>query len=199
MKNILITATFFFTLMLFNTPINANNIAIDPTNIFPKVKLETSMGIIIVELDRVKAPITVNNFLTYVITGEYNNTICHRIIKNFIVQGGGYDADFTPKKRNVDIINESGNGLKNVIGTLAMARGNSPHTANRQFFFNIHDNANLDSGRHWGYAVFGAIIEGKKVLEAMSQVTTDYNETMSWEDVPLKPIMLIKATLLSAE
>ena len=133
------------------------------------------------------------------ITGEYNNTIFHRIIENFIVQGGGYDADFTPKKRNVDISNESGNGLKNVIGTLAMARGNSPHTANRQFFFNIHDNANLDSGRHWGYAVFGAIIEGEKVLEAMSQVTTDYNETMSWEDVPLKPIMLIKATLLSAE
>lgn len=199
MKNILITATFFFTLMLFNTPINANNIAIDPTNIFPKVKLETSMGIIIVELDRVKAPITVNNFLTYVITGEYNNTIFHRIIESFIVQGGGYDADFTPKKRNGDIINESGNGLKNVIGTLAMARGNRPHTANRQFFFNIHDNANLDSGRNWGYAVFGAIIEGEKVLEAMSKVTTDYNETMSWEDVPLKPIILIKATLLSAE
>lgn len=199
MKNILITATFLFTLLLFNTPIHAKNLAIDPTNIFPKVKLETSMGVIIVELDRVKAPITVDNFLTYVITGEYNNTVFHRIIENFIVQGGGYDVDFTQKKLNKDIINESGNGLKNEIGTIAMAKENRPHTANRQFFFNINDNTNLDPGRRWGYAVFGAIVEGEEVLEAIAKVKTDYNEVIGWEDVPLEPVMLLKATLLPAE
>lgn len=193
------TTALFFTLVLFITPIHAKNIAIDPTNIFPKVKLETSMGIIIVELDRTKAPITVDNFLTYVITGEYNNTIFHRIIENFIVQGGGYDVDFTPKKLNENIMNESGNGLKNKVGTIAMAKENRPHTANRQFFFNTNDNANLDPGRHWGYAVFGEIIEGEEVLEAMAKVKTDYNEVIGWEDVPLEPVMLLKATLLPAE
>lgn len=199
MKNIIMTTALFFTLVLFITPIHAKNIAIDPTNIFPKVELETSMGIIIVELDRTKAPITVDNFLTYVITGEYNNTIFHRIIENFIVQGGGYDVDFTPKKLNENIMNESGNGLKNKVGTIAMAKENRPHTANRQFFFNTNDNANLDPGRHWGYAVFGEIIEGEEVLEAMAKVKTDYNEVIGWEDVPLEPVMLLKATLLPAE
>ena len=193
------TTALFFTLVFFITPIHAKNIAIDPTNIFPKVKFETSMGIIIVELDRTKAPITVDNFLTYVITGEYNNTIFHRIIENFIVQGGGYDVDFTQKKLNENIINESGNGLKNKVGTIAMAKENRPHTANRQFFFNTNDNANLDPGRHWGYAVFGEIIEGEEVLEAMAKVRTDYNEVIGWEDVPLEPVMLLKATLLPAD
>ena len=193
------TTALFFTLVFFITPIHAKNIAIDPTNIFPKVKFETSMGIIIVKLDRTKAPITVDNFLTYVITGEYNNTIFHRIIENFIVQGGGYDVDFTQKKLNENIINESGNGLKNKVGTIAMAKENRPHTANRQFFFNTNDNANLDPGRHWGYAVFGEIIEGEEVLEAMAKVRTDYNEVIGWEDVPLEPVMLLKATLLPAD
>mgnify|MGYP006084525345 CR=1 FL=1 len=184
---------------LINTSIHAKNIAIDPTNIYPKVKLETSLGTIIVELDRVKAPITVDNFLTYVITGEYNNTIFHRIVEDFIVQGGGYDGDFVAKKINDDIVNESGNGLKNEIGTIAMAKENRPHTANRQFFFNINNNTNLDPGRHWGYTVFGAIVEGDEVLEAIAKVKTDYNETMGWNDVPIEPVTLIKATLLPAE
>ncbi|MFT7009269.1 MAG: peptidyl-prolyl cis-trans isomerase A (cyclophilin A) [Colwellia sp.] len=198
MKNLIIAAI-FFTLMLFNTPIHAKNIAIDPNNIFPKVKLETSMGIIIVELDRIKAPITVDNFLTYVITGEYNNTIFHRIIENFIVQGGGYDVDFTTKKLNKAIVNESGNGLKNESGTIAMAKERRPHTANRQFFFNLNNNTSLDPGRQWGYAVFGAIVEGEEVLEAIAKVKTDYNETIGWENVPIDPVMLLKATLLPAE
>lgn len=170
--------------------------AVDPTNIYPKVKLVTSMGVIIIELDRVKAPITVNNFLEYVVKGEYNNTIFHRIIDNFIVQGGGYDAKFTTRKAGKSIINESGNGLKNEVGTIAMAKENRPHTANRQFFFNLADNTTLDPGRKWGYAVFGAIIEGEEVLEAIAKVPTDYNETMAWNDVPIKPVTLIKAVLL---
>jgi peptidyl-prolyl cis-trans isomerase A (cyclophilin A) len=197
--NFIIICVLFLSINLFNASVHAKNIAIDPTNIYPKVKLETSLGTIVVELDRVKAPITVDNFLTYVITGEYNNTIFHRIVEDFIVQGGGYDADFVPKKTNEDIINESGNGLKNEIGTIAMAKENRPHTANRQFFFNINDNTNLDPGRKWGYAVFGAIIEGDEVLEAMAKIKTDYNEALGWENVPLEPVMLIKATLLPAE
>lgn len=172
---------------------------VDPTNIYPKVKLETSMGVIIIELDRVKAPVTVDNFLEYVVKGEYNNTLFHRIIDDFIVQGGGYDAKFTAKKLGKNIINESGNGLKNEVGTIAMAKENRPHTANRQFFFNLADNTTLDPGRHWGYAVFGAIVEGEEVLEAIAKVPTDYNEEMAWNDVPVKPVTLIKATLLPAE
>lgn len=202
MKNItnfILFCAFLINLLLFSTSTSATNIAIDPTNIYPKVKLETSMGVIVVELDRVKAPITVDNFLTYVITGEYNNTIFHRIIEDFIVQGGGYDADFVAKKINDDIINESGNGLKNEIGTIAMAKENRPHTANRQFFFNVNDNNNLDPGRNWGYAVFGSIIEGEEVLTAIAKVKTDYNETMGWNDVPVEPVTLIKATLLPAD
>jgi peptidyl-prolyl cis-trans isomerase A (cyclophilin A) len=194
-----ISNTFLLSVFLFSSIAVTKNLAIDPTNIYPKVKLETSMGVIVVELDRVKAPITVDNFLTYVVTGEYNNTIFHRIVEDFIVQGGGYDADFVPKKTNNDIINESGNGLKNEIGTIAMAKESRPHTANRQFFFNINDNTNLDPGRHWGYAVFGTIIEGEEVLEAIAKVKTDYNDSLGWENVPLETTMLIKATLLPAE
>ena len=186
-------------LWLLSTVAFGQNSAIDPTNIYPKVKLETSMGDIIVELDRNKAPITVNNFLSYVVAGEYDHTIFHRIIEDFIVQGGGYDKDFVMKKVKDSIVNESGNGLKNESGTIAMAKERHPHTANRQFFFNVADNSSLDPGKKWGYAVFGAIIEGDEVLEKMALVKTDYNEAMSWNDVPLEPIMLIKATLLPEE
>ncbi|MBA6390397.1 peptidylprolyl isomerase [Colwellia sp. BRX10-3] len=185
-------------LFLLSVTCNAKNLAIDPDNLFPQVKLETSMGIIIVELDRVRAPLTVDNFLTYVVTGEYNNTIFHRIVPDFIVQGGGYSKNFELKKVDKTIINESGNGLKNEIGTIAMAKENRPHTANRQFFFNITDNSSLDPGRSWGYAVFGSIVEGQEVVDAMALVATDYNEEMGWEDVPIEPIMLIKASLLPA-
>jgi len=173
--------------------------AIDPDNLFPKVKLETSKGTIIVELDRVKAPITVDNFLTYVVSGEYNNTVFHRIIPDFIVQGGAYDKNFTLKKSNANIVNESGNGLKNVTGTIAMAKEMRPHTANRQFFFNLADNKSLDPGRKWGYAVFGSIVEGEEVLESLGKVKTHYDESLGWEDVPIEPVFLIKATLLPAE
>lgn len=176
----------------------AKDLTIDPDNLFPQVKLETSMGVIIVELDRVRAPITVDNFLTYVVSGEYDNTIFHRVMPEFIVQGGGYNKDFELKKVNGNIINESGNGLKNEIGTIAMAKENRPHTANRQFFFNVADNSSLDPGRRWGYAVFGAVIEGQEVVDAMALVKTDYNDEMSWEDVPVEPVMLIKASLLPA-
>jgi len=186
-------------ILLISLQVSAATTSIDPDNLFPKVKLDTSMGIIIVELERLKAPITVDNFLSYVVAGEYDNTVFHRVISDFIVQGGGYDKDFAMKKVNENIVNESGNGLKNEVGTIAMAKENKPHSANRQFFFNVSDNTNLDPGRRWGYAVFGAIVEGEEVLAKMALVKTDFNEEMSWEDVPVEPVLLIKATLLPAE
>ena len=188
-----------FLFIFLSTTISATNIAIDPNNLFPKVKLETSKGIIIVELDRIRAPLTVDNFLTYVVKGEYNNTIFHRIVTNFIVQGGGYDENFNLKKVDGDIANESGNGLKNEIGTIAMAKENRPHTANRQFFFNVADNKSLDPGRRWGYTVFGTIVEGQEVVNAMNLAKTEYSDAMGWDDVPIEPITLLKATLLPAE
>jgi len=195
-----ITFQFFASLIVFFSAIlQAEETQLDPYNIFPIVKLETSMGVIIVELDRSKAPITVDNFLSYVLKGEYDNTIFHRVLADFIVQGGGYDPEFKIKEVTKDIVNESGNGLKNEMGTIAMAKESKPHTANRQFYFNVKDNPNLDPGRRWGYAVFGNIIQGEDVLEAMSQVETDFNVEMSWNDVPVKPIILIKATLLPAD
>jgi peptidyl-prolyl cis-trans isomerase A (cyclophilin A) len=172
---------------------------IDPNNLYPQVKLETNMGSIIVELDRVRAPITATNFLRYVVEGEYNNTVFHRVMKDFVVQGGGYTAEFKEKKVYESIFNESGNGLKNESGTIAMARESDPHSANRQFFFNVKDNSILDPGRRWGYAVFGSIVEGEEVLEKISLVETDFNDDMMWDDVPKEPVLLIKATLLTAQ
>ncbi|WP_448245928.1 peptidylprolyl isomerase [Thalassotalea agariperforans] len=191
----------FITLLFVSAAFfsSAKNIAIDPNNLFPKVKFETTMGDIIVELDRIKAPITVDNFLTYVVSGEYNNTIFHRVLSDFIVQGGGYDENYSVKKINGDIINESGNGLKNDKGTIAMAKESRPHTANRQFFFNVADNDSLNPGRQWGYAVFGAIVEGEDVIAKMAEVKTDYNSELGWEDVPVEKIILKKVTLLPAE
>ena len=188
-----------FLFIFLSSSVSAKNIAIDPNNLFPIVKLETSKGVIIVELDRVRAPLTVDNFLMYVVKGEYNNTIFHRVVSDFIVQGGGYDENFNVKKVDADIVNESGNGLKNVIGTIAMAKENRPHTANRQFFFNMADNKTLDPGRRWGYTVFGAIVEGQEVVDAMNLVKTEYNDGMGWDDVPIEPIILIKATLMPAD
>jgi|TARA_B110000091_G_C13610168_1_gene388455 peptidyl-prolyl cis-trans isomerase A (cyclophilin A) len=187
---------FSLLFVLLSFSVVAKNLAIDPTNIYPKVTFETSMGNIVLELDRVKAPITVDNFLMYVVNGRYNNTIFHRIIPDFIVQGGGYGSDFGPIKLYDDIVNESGNGSKNELATIAMAKESRPHTANSQFFFNAADNKNLNPGRHWGYTVFGSIIEGEEVMEAMAKVNTDFDEILSWDDVPIKPVILIRATLL---
>lgn len=177
----------------------AEKSAIDPDNLFPLVKLETTKGIIIVELDRIKAPLTVDNFLTYVVEGKYDNTIFHRVIGDFILQGGGYDKDFTHLKTYDNIPNESGNGLKNEEGTIAMAKENRPHSANRQFFFNLGDNTNLDPGRKWGYTVFGNIVEGMEVMHELGKVQTSYSDVMGWDDVPVEPILLIKATLLPSD
>lgn len=165
---------------------------------YPQVKLETSMGTIIVELNRQKAPITVANFLNYVSKGEYNNTLFHRIIKDFVVQGGGLSPDFSELPAQNAIVNESGNGLLNERGTIAMARSHHPHSASRQFYFNLEDNTQLNpSSRRWGYAVFGEVIEGMDVVQAISQVPTELNQEIKQADVPIKPVILTSVILLT--
>ncbi|MBB1268567.1 peptidylprolyl isomerase [Shewanella sp. SR44-3] len=176
---------------------NAQALDIQQDTLYPKVEFETSMGKIVVELDRTRAPITVDNFLTYVVKGEYNNTLFHRVIADFVVQGGGITPNFAEIPTRDFIVNESGNGLSNSIGTLAMARDNDPHSANSQFYFNVADNKKLDpSKRRWGYAVFGEVIEGMQVLEAMALVETQLNPKLNWPDVPVTPIVLKWAKLL---
>lgn len=165
-----------------------------PDNLFPIVELTTSMGVIGVELNRMRAPITSNNFLRYVIEGEYDGTIFHRVMPGFVVQGGGYTVDIEEKTLHENIFNESGNGLKNNTGSIAMARYDDPHSATRQFYFNMNDNTSLDPNpKSWGYTVFGTVVSGMEVLEAIAAVETGYSDALGAEDVPLTPVLLIKA------
>ncbi len=170
---------------------------IQKDNLYPQVEFDTSMGKIVVELDRTRAPITVDNFLTYVVRGDYNNTLFHRIIADFVVQGGGLSPKYEELPSDQPIVNESGNGLSNSLGTIAMARENAPHSATRQFYFNVADNKKLDpSSRRWGYAVFGEVSQGLEVLQNMALVETGTNSTLGWPDVPVTQVLLKKATLL---
>ncbi|MFC1701869.1 peptidylprolyl isomerase [Pseudomonadota bacterium] len=165
-----------------------------PDNMFPIVELETSMGVIEVELNRMRAPITSNNFLRYVLEGEYDGTIFHRVMPGFVVQGGGYTRDIEEKTMHENILNESGNGLTNVTGSIAMARYEDPHSATRQFYFNMNNNTSLNPGSsNWGYTVFGTVVSGMDVLEAIAAVKTGYSEALDAEDVPMVPVLLIHA------
>ena len=192
----------FFILLAFSLQGYAKEqrgASIQPDNLFPVVELQTTAGKIKVELDRYRAPITTNNFLFYVTNGSYDGTIFHRVEKNFVVQGGGYNENFEERKKVEPIFNESGNGLKNEIFTIAMAREKDPHSAMRQFYFNMADNEGLDPGNSWGYAVFGLVSEGEEVLELIASTKTHIDPTYHWENVPVKPIYLVRAVLLEAE
>ena len=168
-----------------------------PENMFPSVRLETSMGDIVVELDRLRAPVSSNNFLRYVLDKKYDNTIFHRVMPGFVVQGGGYTEALEERELYAPIINESGNGLKNMPMTIAMARFDDPHSATNQFYFNVAANASLDPNpKSWGYAVFGQVISGQEVVEAISTVDTGYSEGLDASDVPLAPVKLLSATVL---
>jgi len=168
-----------------------------PENMFPSVRLETSMGDIVVELDRLRAPVSANNFLRYVLDKKYDNTIFHRVMPGFVVQGGGYTETLEERELYPPIINESGNGLKNMPMTIAMARFDDPHSATNQFYFNMSGNSSLDPNpKSWGYAVFGQVISGQEVVEAISIVDTGYSEDLDASDVPLVPVKLLSATIL---
>jgi peptidyl-prolyl cis-trans isomerase A (cyclophilin A) len=169
---------------------------IQPGNYYPHVKMVTSMGDIIVELDRSRAPITVNNFLRYVDKRSYEDTIFHRIVPDFVVQGGGYDSNFLEKPSFGKIFNESGNGLKNVMYNITMARQSDPHSATRQFFFNMSNNDSLNPGKNWGYTAFGSVVEGYEVLDKMAAVKTNFDPKYGWSDVPVEQVILIKVLVL---
>ncbi len=168
-----------------------------PDNAFPVVVFETTMGAVEVELDRMRAPATVNNFLAYVVEGAYDDTLFHRVIKDFVVQGGGYDESWNERTAREPVMNESGNGLANDAWTIAMARFDDPHSATNQFFFNVADNTRaLDpSPRRWGYTVFGTVVAGQDVLQAIAGVATGYHGEMDFQDVPLTPVKLISASV----
>ena len=173
---------------------------IQPDNGFPQVKLITSMGDIVVELNRERAPVTVNNFLWLTNNKEFDNTIFHRIVKNFVVQGGGVLPSMVQKPDDYLIVNESGNGLTNDYGTIAMARETEAHSASRQFYFNVKPDGNNNlnpNSRRWGYTVFGEVINGIEVLEKMNQVYVGSDSKKGWDNVPLTKIYLKSATIIA--
>ena len=160
-----------------------------------KVKLTTSMGALVIELDEVKAPVSAKNFLEYVDAGHYDGTIFHRVIDGFMVQGGGFTSDMKQKAVKATIKNESANGLKNVKYTLAMARTSVRDSATSQFFINVKDNAFLDysgeSPQGWGYAVFGKVVEGQATVDKIKKVAT--GSAGGHQDVPREAVVIEKA------
>lgn len=163
----------------------------------PQVELETSKGTILLEVYPDKAPKTVDNFLRYVRWGQYDSTIFHRVIPNFMIQGGGFTPQMKQKLTQMAVENEADNGLKNDRGAIAMARTQDPHSATAQFFINVKDNAFLNhkskTQEGWGYTVFGKVIEGMDVVDAVSKVKTGAKAGMS--DVPVEDVVIIKAVI----
>jgi len=163
------------------------------------VQFTTSAGTIRIELDDAKAPVTVANFLAYVNKGHYDGTIFHRVIKGFMIQGGGFDADMKQKATDGEIKNEADNGLKNEKYTLAMARTPNPHSASAQFFINSKDNDFLNftspTASGWGYAVFGKVVDGKDVVDQIEKVRT--GRKGFHDDVPVEAVTILKAEELA--
>lgn len=172
----------------------AGNLALaaDKVPAHPHILVETTLGNIKLELEGKLAPITVGHFLERVESGFYDGLIFHRVIPGFMVQGGGYTPGLDLKEDDATIPNESGNGMSNVRGTIAMARTNDPHSANTQFFINVADNVRLDPGNNsWGYAVFGYVIEGMEVVDKIAAVQTGPQGKLR-SDVPVVPVVIKK-------
>ena len=162
------------------------------------VKLHTTLGVITLELDEAKAPITVQNFLEYVKSGFYSNTIFHRVIDGFMIQGGGFEPGMKQKATRGPIKNEADNGLKNLAYTVAMARTPSPHSASSQFFINASDNDFLDHSdptpQGWGYCVFGRVVDGKDVVDQIKKVATGTRGMH--DDVPVEDVIIRTAEII---
>jgi cyclophilin family peptidyl-prolyl cis-trans isomerase len=164
----------------------------------PRVRLDTGKGSIVIELDPTAAPATVENFLSYVREGFYEGTVFHRVIKGFMIQGGGFTPDLQQKATRVPVKNEADNGLKNRRGTIAMARTPDPHSATAQFFINTVDNAFLNfrdkSAQGWGYCVFGKVVEGMETVDAIAAVPT--TTARIGRDVPVEPVRIQRAAII---
>ena len=167
-------------------------------NADPVIKLETTMGDIVIRLNERKAPITCANFVQYVKSGHYDGTIFHRVIKDFMIQGGGFADNMKEKPTHAPIRNEANNGLKNEKYTIAMARTKDPHSASAQFFINTRNNNFLDfksqKNGEWGYAVFGKVIQGQNVVDQMEKAAT--GRRAGHDDVPTEPVIIKKAVVL---
>ena len=192
MRNTLV----YLMLFLFSTLSFATEKQMPDTQ--TKIKLTTTLGAIVIQLDNAKAPVSAANFADYVKQGFYNGTIFHRVIPGFMAQGGGFDSSFEQKTTQAPIKNEADNGLKNKRGTLAMARTNDPNSATAQFFINLKDNGFLDhtspTPSGWGYAVFGEVIEGMEVVDAMAKQPT--GNRGGHQDVPKTDIVIEKAEII---
>jgi cyclophilin family peptidyl-prolyl cis-trans isomerase len=164
-----------------------------------QVRVTTSMGDFVIEVRSDRAPATAANFLRYVREGFYNGTLFHRVVANFVIQGGGYEATTGKlKTTHENVVNESGNGLQNKRGAVGLARGEQPHSGNAQFFVNIADNPDLDPvPTRWGYAVFGRVIQGMDVIDRIGETPTGSAGVFK-ADAPLKPVVIIKAEVLGA-
>jgi len=165
----------------------------------PQVELKTNMGSIVLELDSEKAPLTVTNFLQYVKDGQYDGTIFHRVIPGFMIQGGGLGADFGEKRTRKPVRNEAANGLKNTVGTIAMARTADPHSATAQFFINVADNDFLNfrfpTQEGYGYTVFGKVVKGMDVVDRIVKLPTGPGPAPH-ANVPRKPVIIESARLV---
>jgi cyclophilin family peptidyl-prolyl cis-trans isomerase len=185
------------TLLLSSLAASANGA---PPDVHPQVRLRTSRGDIVLELDRSRAPVTVANFLSYVEQGFYDGTLFHRVIPGFMIQGGGLAADMSRKRTQPPIKNEADNGLQNLDGTIAMARTSDPNSATSQFFINVADNERLDhrspDPQGWGYCVFGKVIQGMDVVHAISAVPTTSRAGHS--DVPVTNVVIEHAEVIPA-
>ena len=162
-----------------------------------RVRVTTSFGVFVIEMQRDRAPLTVENFLGYVRSDGYTNTLFHRVIANFVIQGGGVGQDFKAVPTLKPIANEAGNGLKNLRGTVGLARASGPHTGDRQFYVNVADNADLDPlPTRWGFAVFGRVIEGMEVVDRISVSPTGAMGPFKQES-PMQPVVIQKIELLT--
>ena len=172
----------------------AAGLAQDRVPAHPHIKFETTEGTIVLELDGRRAPVTVRNFLELIDGGHFDGTVFHRVIADFMIQGGGFTPDLKPKEPEGYIFNESGNGMLNMRGTIAMARTNDPHSAKAQFFINVKDNTSLDPRPdRWGYAVFGYVMEGMDVVDAIANARTGPGGRLT-RDVPVVPVVVKKAS-----
>ena len=161
-----------------------------------KVRIDTTAGAIVAQLDAERAPLTVKNFLQYAKEGHYDGTIFHRVIAGFVIQGGGYTKDMKLKPVTHTVVNESGNGLLNRRGTIAMARTTEPHSADSQFYINLVDNVTLDpKPTRWGYTVFGEIVDGMEVVDDIGHRATRANGPT--QDLPVEPVAITKITVVS--
>jgi cyclophilin family peptidyl-prolyl cis-trans isomerase len=164
---------------------------------FPRVRMETTAGNFVIELDDGRAPLTVANFLQYVNDGFYEGTVFHRIINNFVIQGGGYTANLEGKATQPPVPNESGNGLENRRMTVALARTGDPHSGDSQFYVNLGDNLDLDpKPTRWGYSVFGRVVEGIEVVDEIGYRPTQPNGP--FQNYPAAPVIIERAVLLVA-